>query len=132
MDPSLFNSTPMDPLNATDSSPCTCRLSSLVSLTSVRSNRLLPVLFGAGAAVSPPEAICLSHSVHLSALSYTVRNPPSQSFSMCANLKCTRTFVSVHSIKILVYGHTQTDRQTYTCVLQCSHASVGLAQAHPN
>ena len=26
----------------------------------------------------------------------------------------------------------QTDRQTYTCVLQCSHASVGLAQPCPN
>ena len=23
-------------------------------------------------------------------------------------------------------------RHTYTCVLQCSHTSVGLAQAHPN
>jgi len=27
--------------------------------------------------------------------------------------------------------HKQTDRQTYTRVLQCSLASVGLAQAHP-
>ena len=26
----------------------------------------------------------------------------------------------------------QTDRQTYTRVLQCSHASVGLTQARPN
>ena len=26
----------------------------------------------------------------------------------------------------------QTDTQTYTHVLQCSHASVGLAQARPN
>ena len=25
-----------------------------------------------------------------------------------------------------------THKQTYTRVLQCSHASVGLAQAHPN
>ena len=31
--------------------------------------------------------------------------------------------------KFSVYGHTF---RTYTCVLQCSHASVGLAQAHPN
>ena len=40
MDPSLSNSTPMDPLNTTDSSPCTLRLSTLASLTSVRSDRL--------------------------------------------------------------------------------------------
>ena len=31
--------------------------------------------------------------------------------------------------KFSLYGHTY---RTYTCVLQCSHASVGLAQAHPN
>ena len=32
-----------------------------------------------------------------------------------------------------VYGHMQTeDRQPYTRVLQCSPASVGLTQAHPN
>jgi len=41
----------MDPLNATDSSPCTRRLSSLACLTSVHSDHL-PVLFGAGTAVS--------------------------------------------------------------------------------
>ena len=40
IDPSLSNFTPMDPLNTTDSSPCTLRLSSLASLTSVRSDRL--------------------------------------------------------------------------------------------
>ena len=54
MDPSLSNSTPMDPLNAADSSLCMCRLSSLACLdclTSVRSHHL-PVLFGASTAVS--------------------------------------------------------------------------------
>ena len=40
MDLSLFNSTPMDSPNATNSSPCTRRLSSLVCLTSVCSDRL--------------------------------------------------------------------------------------------
>ena len=40
MDPSLSNSTPMDPLNTTDSSPCMLRLSSLASITSVRSDYL--------------------------------------------------------------------------------------------
>jgi len=54
---------------------------------------------------------------------------------MCATLKCTCTFVSIRSIKIFgIWPHvrTQTDRHTYTHVLQCSHASVGLAQARPN
>ena len=69
----------MDPLNATDSSLCTRRLSNLA---------------------------CLTH-IH-------VRVP------------------SFPFVQFLVYGHTQTDRQTYTRVLQCSHASVGLAQARPN
>ena len=40
MDPSLSNSMMMDPLNVTDSSPCTRRLSSLACLTLVRCNRL--------------------------------------------------------------------------------------------
>ena len=35
-------------------------------------------------------------------------------------------------LKLSVYGLTYADRQTYTRVLQCSHASVGLAQARPN
>ena len=53
-----------------------------------------------------------------------------KSFSTCATLKC----IPVPSVQLqfLVYGHMQTDRQTYTRVLQCSHAGVGLAQARPN
>ena len=35
------------------------------------------------------------------------------------------------SFKFLAYGRKQTDRHTHTHA-QCSHASVGLAQAHPN
>ena len=31
-----------------------------------------------------------------------------------------------------IYGHMQTHIHTYMCVLQCSPASVGLTQAHPN
>jgi len=34
-------------------------------------------------------------------------------------------------LKFSVYGHKQTDRHTHARA-QCSHASVGLAQAHPN
>ena len=34
--------------------------------------------------------------------------------------------------KFSVYGHTYVSRHTYTHVLQCSPASVGLAQACPN
>ena len=44
-------------------------------------------------------------------------------------------YVSIRSIKIFgIWPHVRTyaDRQTYTRVLQCSHASVGLAQARPN
>ena len=51
-----------------------------------------------------------------------------KSFSTCANLECTCTFVSIRSIKFSAYGH----EQTYTRVLQCSFASVGLTQAHLN
>ena len=40
MDPSLSSSTLMDPLNTTDSSPCMLRLSSLASITLVRSDHL--------------------------------------------------------------------------------------------
>ena len=63
---------------------------------------------------------------------------------MCTNLKCTCTFVSFIQLKFSVYGHTQTyihthascnaiplvwgSLNTYTCVLQCNLASVGLAQ----
>ena len=52
-------------------------------------------------------------------------------FSACANLKCRCTFVSVRSIQIFSIW-PQANRHTYACVLQCSHASVGLAQARPN
>ena len=44
-------------------------------------------------------------------------------------------YVSIRSIKIFgIWPHVRTyaDRQTYTRVLHCSHASVGLAQARPN
>ena len=44
----------------------------------------------------------------------------------------TGTLYPFVQFKLSVYGHTQTDRQTYTHVLQCSHASVGLVQARPN
>ena len=40
MDPSLYNSMAINPLNATDSSPCMRDLPSLACLTSVRSDRL--------------------------------------------------------------------------------------------
>ena len=39
---------------------------------------------------------------------------------------CVPSFLFVQ-LKFLVYGLTHTDRQTYTCVLQCSPAGVGLA-----
>jgi len=50
---------------------------------------------------------------------------------MCTNLKYTRTFISVQLKFQYMATRKQTDRQTYTDILQWSHASVGLAQAHP-
>ena len=44
---------------------------------------------------------------------------------------CVPSFPFVQ-FKYSVYGLTQTDRLTYTRVLQCSYASVGLTQARPN
>ena len=76
---------------------------------------------------------CLSHSVDLSALSYTVRSPAShiKKFQHVCKFEMhimTCTFVSVRSIKIFgIWPHIHI--QTYTRVLQCCHASVGLTQA---
>ena len=130
--PHCVTATLMEPLNATDSSLCTYRLSSLACLTSVCSDRLPSCSLWRHCSLAP-NAICLSHSVDSLALNYmyTVRSPPSwsiaqnilKSFSTCANLKCTCTFVKLYMA---------TSKQTYTRFLQCSHASVGLAQARPN
>ena len=115
----------MDPLNATNSSPCTLHLSSLACLTLVRSDRLpscslwhqcysLAVAFS-----SHSSAICLSQSVDSSALSYTARRPSShrtlKSLSTFANLKCVfvPSFPFIQ-FKFSVYGHTYADRHTYT------------------
>ena len=91
-----------------------------------------PVLFAANAAVQQqpfplaPDAICLSHSIDSSALSYMVRSPLShpsawsqivrgpscqlaliclKSFSTCTNLKCMCTFVSICSIQVQLWPH---------------------------
>ena len=124
----------MDPLNATDSLPCMCRLSlSLACLTLVCSDHLPSCFLWRQCCSLAPNAICLLCSVDSSALSYTVRSPPSQSigiaqnsFSTCTNLKSMLPSFPFIQLKFSVYGHTQTDRQTYTRVLQCSHASVVL------
>ena len=123
MDPSPYNSMAVNPLNATDSSSCMRHLSSLACLTSVRSDHLPSCSLWRQHCSLAPDAICFSHSVHSSALSYTVRSPPSWSiaqniFRMCANLKCTLPSFPFVQLKFSVYGHTQTDRKTYTHVLQ--------------
>ena len=90
-----------------------------------------------------PDTICLSHSVDSSALSYMVRNPRSYSVDPSHRmLKSFSTSVQLWNVRVpsfpfvqfkfSVYGLTYADRQTDTRVLQCSHASVGLAPAHPN
>ena len=82
MDPSLSNSTLMDPLNATDSSLCMHRLSlSLACLTSVRSDRVPSCSYWCQHCSLAPDAICLLHSVDSSVLSYTVRSPLSRSIA---------------------------------------------------
>ena len=142
MDPSLCNSTLMDPLNVTDSSSCTGRV---VYQALPRSTPIafLPVLSWRWCCSLATDAICLLHSVDSSVLSYTVKSPPSWSIAQkIKKLVCVQIWnVRVPSFpfvqfKLLVYGHTitdrQTDRQTYTHVLQCSHASVRLAQVRPN
>ena len=108
----------------------------LVWLTSVRSDRLPSCSLWCLCCSLTPEAICLSHSVDSSALSYTVRSPPSQSITQnIARVQiwnvCVPSFPFVE-FKFSVYGHTYADRQTYTHILQCSHASVGFTQACPN
>ena len=122
----IYNSTMMDPLNATDSSPCMCRLSlSLACLTSVCSDHFPSCFLWRRHCSLASDAICLLRSVDSSALSYTVKSLPSQSigiaqisFSMCTNLKSMLPSFPFVQLKVLVYGHTQTDRQTdiHTCL----------------
>ena len=125
MDPSLSNSTPMDPLNMTDSSPCTFHLSSLACcLTSVLSDRLpscsllVPALQSSSSPFLSLQTPRGNLSVAISRF-ISVELHGEESFSTCAKLKCTCTFVSVRSIfiKYSVYGLTyvcrQTDRQTH-------------------
>ena len=112
----------MDPLTVVDSSPCMVCLSSLAYLTSVRSDHLPFCSLWhwrcslALALPLAPDAICLLHSVDSLVLSYTLVSPSShralKSFSTCANLKCSGTFVSVQ-FKFSVYGYVYADRQTY-------------------
>ena len=155
-DPSLSNSTLMDPLNTTDSSPCMCCLSSLACLASVRSDHLPSCSLWHWCCSLTPDEICLSHSVDSSALkvrsplahsvdslalSYTVRSPSvaihlTEHYKGLAHVQIWNAHVLHFCSFDLNFWYMatrmQTDRQTYTRVLQCSLASVGLAQAHPN
>ena len=95
-------------------------LSSLACLTSVCSDHLPSCSLWRRHCSLAPDAICLSHSVNSSALSYTVRilcrNPlhrTLKNFSTCANLKCTLPSFLFVQLKFSVYGHTQTDRHTH-------------------
>ena len=77
------------------------------------------------------SAVAFSRSISME----LVRDPSCawENFSMCANLKFTYSGY-IHSLN-LSFQYMATRRQTYryinTRVLQCSHASVGLAQARP-
>ena len=100
--PSLSNPTLMDQLNATDSSPCMCRLSSLACLTLVCSDRLPVSLAPALQSSSSPFLSLQTHSVDSSALSYTVRSPPSHlvmfSRSTAQNIKETSARVQFKKV----------------------------------
>ena len=137
MDPSLYNSTPIDILNATeDSSPCTHHLSSLACLTSARSNCIcscslwcqccsLAIAFSFHSRRYLSLALSRFISVELHSEKYSVVFI-AQNFSTCANLKCTCTFFCLFNLNFLcLTTHTRKDMHTYTRVLQCSHASVG-------
>ena len=129
MEPSLSNSTLMAPLNTTESSLCTLCLSSLGCLTLVRSDRLpscslwrwrcsLAVALSSHSRRSRcPEAICLSHSVDSSALSYTVRSPSShrtlKALARVQNWNARVPLFPFVQFKFSVYGLTQTDRHTH-------------------
>ena len=82
--------------------------------------------------VCEQDAISLSHSVDPLSLRKIVRTPRSFSESNF-NLKCTRARTNFVNPQIKISGkwsvHSRLDRHTRA---QCSHASVGLAQARPN
>ena len=112
MDPSLSNSMPMDP--ATDFPLCMRCLSSLSCLISVHSDRLPSCCLWRqhrSLAVQPfpltPDAICLSHSVDSSALSYTVRSPSCiQSISVDSSHRHDRTQIKkLQHVCKFVYLH---------------------------
>ena len=119
MDPSLCNFTPMDPLNATDFSPCTCRLSSLACLTSARSALIafLPVLFGTGAAVLlQMQSVCRTQYIHRRWVTRwgVLRCNPShrtlKSISTCANFEMY-VYLHFHSFN-LNFRYMATCKQT--------------------
>ena len=128
----------MDQLNATDSSPCTCHLSSLACLTLVCSDRLPVSLAPALQSSSSPFLSLQTHSVDSSALSYTVRSPPSHlvmfSRSTAQNIKETSARVQFKKVRVpsilfvqsiwifSIWPHvcTQTDRQTHIHTPSCN------------
>ena len=142
MDPSLSNSTPMDPLNTTDSSPCTLHLSSLASLTSVRSDRLpfcslwhrccsLAVALSSHSRRNLSLALSrlISVGLHGEESFVTQKFQHMCKFEMHVYLRfCLFNL----NFRYMASRNTYIRRQTYTCVLQCCHASVGLTQACPN
>ena len=143
MDSSLSNFTLMNPLNTMDSSPCTLRLSSLASLTLVCSDCL------------PSCSLCRRRSLAV-ALSSHSRHNLSLALSRLISVELhgeepfvaqnIKKFQHVYKFEMHVYlcfcsfnlnfrymaSCTYTDIHTYTRVLQCSHAIMGLAQARPN
>ena len=122
MYPSLCNFTLMDPLNTTDSSPCTCHLSSLACLTLVHSDRLPSCsLWRLHRSLTPDGNLSLAlsrligielHGEEFSSVMILRRDPSHRTFRTCANLKCTCTLPLFPFVQFK-YGHTQTDRHTH-------------------
>ena len=159
--PSLSNSMPMDLLNATEDSSPRMSLSSLACLTSVCSDRLLSCSLwcrrcSLAVALSSRSRCNLSltlsrfigvelHGEESSVASISVELDSEGSIvSTCTELLEELQHVYKFEMHmylcirfVQVYGHTYIrtyirNKPTYTRVLQCSPASVGLAQAHPN
>ena len=131
MDPSISNTTPMDPLNMTDSTPCTLRQSSLASLTSARSDRLPSCSLwrrrcSLAVALSSRFRRNLSLSVELHG-----EESVAQKFQHVCKFE-VHVYLRFHSFNLNLYGLTYVRTQTNARILQCCHASVGLAQARPN
>ena len=153
--PSLSNSMPMDLTTECDSSPCNSMLMNLLTTrdrlrlereeraaarlqhqcqnwrrseqTEVKQARLDRWCVHCESSVTFNRSM----GVELDSEGSIVSTCTEHEFCQIWNVMGTFWYPFVY-FKFSVYGHTYVSRHTYTHVLQCSPASVGLAQACPN